>query len=1084
MNFFIYLRLFQLFLIAGGMVLFTMGYVEAVSWQWSMLPGRERITISYDTPKQGKKASRISTTQLEIPLSTPPKDLSRIGSSPSSEGLVSDLTVDGSKLYINLRDAAFGYITTSTNPNQLIIDVFSDPLGNRWRNLGVPAPASAPSRASSALPEVPENIPKQIKVPDNGQGLSKEQEKSPLVQEQKQVAKASVESKGLKSNKENKQQHSVKPDNMPSNDKTNKSQEANNPLSIEKKNKQIDKNESQKSTVKKNKEEKSETIPIVPPPSVDELTKLTAKIEKIQSTSDKYTWSEKTKNPDQEDKQQDGVEESQSTNGQDFASVGDASTTKDISTALPKGIETPIVETPKEDISVNSIHGKLNFKGPDGWPKEKALSTLDKLGEVLNKNKPIQLPEARENFQPLPTENEKNSLSEPVIVYVDEKGNPVGKPPDTTAVIEEAKKNMKAGQVQKAKDLLASLKGHALVPEQHEEVLYLVSELNEKIYKDHWIEGYEPIITSTNKAMNFDLRSPRVAEALMRLGMVNLRIGNQDEAAGYFGALRRKFPQSEFIPEAYLALGKDQFSKGEYADAVKTFQLILDNYPESKAVQDASRFMAEALFKQGHYSRALILVDFVDRRWPRLYLEDPNYLKMVGDLYSKENRLDDALKSYWTYYNLVPEAKDNHDTLFKIGNSYFRKGMMQAGKDVLKELLKKFPKSESAPKALLTLGEEQIIKENPTIQELVTIFENPSSTIPEIYYKKILEEYPNSPEAQQATIRLAAWKLWHRDIPTAMTMAQQFLDKHPESPYAPRAEEIIARGFDQSFALALQEENYERVLSLWEKYPYLQIAYKDMTDELRVALARAYLNRGDEKKGMDMLEQFLESPQDPNYGDYVYNLYLAHYLRKEDWNNILKLGEKVSSWKLPVSARAQLDYAMAIAAENLGLGNKALPLWERLYQREDIPLYQKAYANYFMARDAERRRDLNAAYKLNLNTLKLFVTLEEERSDKADPERVRESLAALMDVTEVANRFTESLEWADQYAAFVPNTSPDYSGLLFRKARLYRKMGDLSKWKQLLDEIVRREPESVFGRMAASELRTYEVSRDLSRFTQ
>ena len=45
-------------------------------------------------------------------------------------------------------------------------------------------------------------------------------------------------------------------------------------------------------------------------------------------------------------------------------------------------------------------------------------------------------------------------------------------------------------------------------------------------------------------------------------------------------------------------------------------------------------------------------------------------------------------------------------------------------------------------------------------------------------------------------------------------------------------------------------------------------------------------------------------------------------------------------------------------------------------------------------------------------------------------------------------------------------------------------MGDLSKWKQLLDEIVRREPESVFGRMAASELRTYEVSRDLSRFTQ
>ena len=147
MKFFIYSWLFQFFLITGGMILFTVEYVEAVSWKWSMLPGRERIIISYDTPNQGKKASRISTTQLEIPLSTPAKDLSRIGASPSPESLVSDLSLDGSKLHINLRDAAFGYITTSTNPNQLIIDVFSTPKRNHWSNIGVSAPAFAPSKA-------------------------------------------------------------------------------------------------------------------------------------------------------------------------------------------------------------------------------------------------------------------------------------------------------------------------------------------------------------------------------------------------------------------------------------------------------------------------------------------------------------------------------------------------------------------------------------------------------------------------------------------------------------------------------------------------------------------------------------------------------------------------------------------------------------------------------------------------------------------------------------------------------------------------------------------------------------------------
>lgn len=1040
---------------------------EAISWQWAMIQGRERITIFFDSPNQGKIVSRVNTTQLEVPLSDSPNDLLRIGNAPSADSLLSDVSLNGSKLHINLRDAAFGYVTTAVNPNQLVVDIFSDPLGNRWRSLGVPAPASAPSRAASALPEVPETTPKQLKVPEVQQKENKEQSNKPQsgtvpkkksdVQNKQEIVKVTSEKKALDVAKPSKDSPQV------------------SPISSEVDTKKLQVPEEKETS--KIKDEKAPVTLAVPPPSEEELTKLTTKIEKLPQNSDEYTWTER-KNNQASMAKENGTTSGIVNNGSSESMPADNPKTPETT----KVIEIPINEGQEEDHSVNSLRGSINTKGPEAWSKETALNTLDKLEAAL-KTEP-EISEKREVFQPLSDSTQEKPNTEPSVVYVDDKGNPVEKPLDANAVIEEAKNEIKIMQFQKAKELLASLKSHALVPEQREEVLYLVSEVNERIYKDRWIEGYEPIVTSTNKAMNFNLRSPRVAEALMRLGMINLKTGNQDEAEGYFGALRRKFPNDPLVPEGYLALGKDQFSKGQYADAVKTFQLIMDNYPESKAVQDAARFMAESLFKQGHYKRATILVDFVDRRWPRLYLDDPDYLTMVGDLYSREDRLDDALKSYWTYYNLSPDAKNNDGVLFKIGNLYLKKGLLQGGKDVLGVLLKKYPDSALAPKALLTLGEEQVIKENPTIQELVTIFENPSSTIPEIYYKKILDEYPNSPEAQQATIRLAAWKLWHRDIPAAMTIAQQFINKNPESPYVPRAEEIIARGFDQSFALALQEENYERILSLWEKYPYLQIAYKNMRDELRVALARAYLNRGDEKKGMDMLTKFLDSPQDPNYGDYAYNLFLAHYLRKEDWNNILDLGEKVSSWKFPASARAQLDYAMAIAAENLGLGNKALPLWERLYQREDIPLYQKAYATYFMARDAERRRDLSAAYKLNLNTLKLFVTLEEERSDKADPERVRESLAALMDVTEVANRFVESLEWADQYAAFVPETSPDYAGLLFRKARLYRKMGDLTKWKTLLDEIVRREPDSVFGRMAASELRTYEVSRDLSRFTQ
>ena len=281
----------------------------------------------------------------------------------------------------------------------------------------------------------------------------------------------------------------------------------------------------------------------------------------------------------------------------------------------------------------------------------------------------------------------------------------------------------------------------------------------------------------------------------------------------------------------------------------------------------------------------------------------------------------------------------------------------------------------------------------------------------------------------------------------------------------------------------MEEENYDRILTLWDRYPEVRANYPTLNDDLRVALARAHLNRGEEEEGMNLLAPFLDRAKDPDYGEYVYNLFLARALRAEDWNGILDIGEKVANWELPVPTRAQLDYARAISAENLGLAGRALPLWRALSTRDDIPLYQKAYATYFMAREAERQRDLEEAYRLNLDTLKLFTQLQDDRSDKADPDRVRESLAALMDVTEVMNRFAESLDWADKYAVFVPKDSPDYASWQFRVARLHRKMGDLGRWRALLDEIVLREPESVYGRMAASELRTQEVARDLTRFT-
>ena len=287
--------------------------------------------------------------------------------------------------------------------------------------------------------------------------------------------------------------------------------------------------------------------------------------------------------------------------------------------------------------------------------------------------------------------------------------------------------------------------------------------------------------------------------------------------------------------------------------------------------------------------------------------------------------------------------------------------------------------------------------------------------------------------------------------------------------------------------LSLAEQNFERTLILWEDFPAIHAFYEPISVNLRMAMARAYLNRDDTAKAEELLTYFMDrTPKnDEEYqnGLYAYDIFLAHAINKQDWNKVLEINQKISPWTLPVEKENNRKYTTALAAENIGLEARALPLWQELAANESIPLYQRAYAQYFIARDAEKKQNLRGAYQANLDALAMFEDLRSMQSPYSSMERERESIAALMDITEIAGRYTESMEWLNRYRNYVSNTSTDYAGLQLREARLHKKMGDTTRWKSILEDIRRREPESVYGKMASSELNTFEMARDLTRFT-
>ncbi len=669
------------------------------------------------------------------------------------------------------------------------------------------------------------------------------------------------------------------------------------------------------------------------------------------------------------------------------------------------------------------------------------------------------------------------------VIYVDEQGNPVSKPIKPEVVMEEAERLLRERKYVEALPQLEKLKSlPGISPEMLEKTLYYISDCAWARYADNPLAGYEAIVSTTSEAMNANLRSPRVPEALLRLGLANVNVGNLVDAGGYIVALLRRYPDYPGVAQGFTALGKAQLKRGLNERAEQSFSIVLDKYPESSYLQEASVGLAEAFSNQKKFQNGQLILDFISKRWPRYYIDQPAFLLLQAATDKALGKMPAALNLYWLYYNLVPANSGNDALLLELGDIYARQGVWITAEFVYRYVERQYAGTSPAALARLRLAEKGIYDSPISYAQMSAVFAKAGSGTLWKAYNDLAASSKTTPEAVLARLKEAMWLFWDKKYTEAMGKAADFIDAYPDNANVPEARDLIWEAFQKELANSLAENNYGRILILWNGFPLVRERYGAPDPRMRYVLAQGLLERGDEAAALALLADFLKSPMDPNYGEAAFTEFFNRYLKAGAWDKVLDLGKLVSTWPMNKQLRNQLDYAMALSAQNLNLTGPALAMWAQLAERQDIPLYQRAYATYFLARDAEERKDIKNAYALNRKVVDLFTQLQDERSDKADPQRIKDALAALMDISEVANRVPEALDWVERYNAYAPPQSPEYPGLRFREARLYRKLGDAARAQALLEDIVRNYPGSPFAQAAASELRTFEVSRDLKNF--
>lgn len=623
--------------------------------------------------------------------------------------------------------------------------------------------------------------------------------------------------------------------------------------------------------------------------------------------------------------------------------------------------------------------------------------------------------------------------------------------------------------------LLESMLDDPELPEEHlKEVLYTYANANFQMLRSEMRDNYTDIVAPFERAINYDPNSPRVADALMNLGYINLRVGNEPEARGYFNLLRDSFPDDPNVPSTYFYWGDYFENQGLYEEAVEQFEYIIQEFPEDDLVQPAALALARTLSELDFHEDALDILDFIENRWPRYYIDDPDALIRAGYILYQNDKLDEARERFLHYINLRPDGEHVPVSMARIGDIYLLQGRRDAAREMHEETVRKYPDEEGGLIAAMRLAEEGIY-DDPRLSD----FDRPFSMRPRAIYRRISEEFPESPLASVALLKLAMWDIHHGyfNYVESLEAIERFYELYSHKELWPRALEIGFEAFSSVVAQDFPEKDFENIIETWETYSYLNEHPEMLSSEARVALASAYWHSDRAGEALALAQPLLDEPEIDEHNYAALSLLMSIYLETSDWESLKDLASHVRDWDLPRDDRLQVDYAEALAMQNTALEDEALPIWRRLAVERDFPGSQRAFALFFLAWDAFERSDYQNVYIFAQEALAQFMEQEEQNVN-----RIMTCLDMLIEATSKTGRVREALVWALEYENYITRDDPDWPAFQYRLARIYRMNNQFEQWERTLRRIIREFPDDMYSRMARSEINTRRLTSDAEQY--
>ena len=338
---------------------------------------------------------------------------------------------------------------------------------------------------------------------------------------------------------------------------------------------------------------------------------------------------------------------------------------------------------------------------------------------------------------------------------------------------------------------------------------------------------------------------PEASQALYFLGEVALQLGDPERAWEYFSRIKE---EHGLFPQALLSMGWFHFKAGEWEKAIRWFEQLENLYPSSPLIPQGRLFLALAYFNEKRYGRASKILEGLLGAEDEHIRERAYFYKAL--CHYKREEFGEGIKLLRELIKRWPKSPSVPHAYFWLGWSYYRMKRFKDAIEAFGTVAERYPEHDLSSKALVKIGDCYY-----------NLGQYRRAVLAYLRLKKRKPKSPHLPDAFWGIV-LSFYRM--RDEEGLKAWSEELRKAYPTHPLTADCLLLLGEYFERKGKLEEAERYFRELL---RGFPSERKA-----EEARLRLSSLLLRRGKAEEALSLIRPLVERGEGPYFYQTTYEM--------------------------------------------------------------------------------------------------------------------------------------------------------------------------------------------------------------------